>query len=294
MAMDWSSSVATQLIAGAPGSQVVIGSQIPPELTTFYSANYSAIVGGALIQLGDPGSDTYGYFLFALRTNLGPSNIRYFLASGIVVSGSVNEIWIEQAIFSLGSLATLSMFFGPNTPKPLLVDLGIVSVNPTEAFINNVSMPQELLGYFLVTAPANTSAVAGTETVVFTTPVSMTFKDGRAFAVELMNAQIKSAAIQNPSFRLRETNLAGTILVNGPRVPIPVAGIDEPLTAGQLIFINNSGADITQPLVLTMTPQVATLVTLDASTGASAWGFKVRDIGSCVNGVPTYTGVSLV
>jgi len=127
----------------------------------------------------------------------------------------------------------------------------------------------------LATVVASLGVIA--ETVVYTT-AACTFLTGRAYRVTL-STQIKSTVVQNPIVRLRETNIAGTLLLSPPRTALSIANQDFPVWLCDVV-VNSTGADLTKVLAVSLFPSVATAVTLNGAAAPSPQYVRVEDIGA--------------
>lgn len=188
-----------------------------------------------------------------------------------IAFGSGAQISALATTWDLTGLTTLHLDAGT-----INIDAGgsITLSNDSDISFDGNSIGRGTIFYSQQTVPFNTPAAVG-EVAAFTTP-NITFEPGRAFAVNIYNGKLKSAVAQNPAVNMRETNLAGPLLYQGARWP--VTGFDSPFDP-QIIFVNNGGSPVTTSLCLTINPNAATAVTLDAAAGAASWGFEVVDIG---------------
>lgn len=293
-------SVPNSLSAGNPSGNglVVIGSSIPPELVAYYFAIYSANVTKAYIRM-QPDSSDYHYEIVGTVPASGGG---VFHAEGWVSSGVVKEFFDDRYFPSAGpALSTWGVFTASTNYAVTFGNVfagaksGIVEIECSDFQINtlqlatvdftidSVSQPRGIVFYDKIPSAA-TTAVA-TEQVVYTLP-PVNFYPGRAYRC-VVAISIRSAVAQNPLVNVRENSLAGTLLCIGPRVEITVVGIDT-LAYRDFFFINNTAAVITAGLVVTITPSVAAIVTLDgAGFGGSGMAeFSVFDVGRAADFSP--------
>jgi len=300
VADDWSTDFPVEVLVGDPTTGFIdISSNIPAELTAYYAAQYSALIVRAMIRwvlpiAGDPATFDY-YYMVAGRI----TTQNALWATGWVDQGKnvveehftlLHDTGISrfiQTVYGQGNGTTLifgngsptSFILGSTCALEAITGATLAFDNGSGLFYDNISLPHGSIYYQSISAPFNTPAAVG-EVAALTT-ANMTFRKGRAYEIILDNAKLKSAVAQNPAYNLRETNLAGAILVQGPRFPITVTGIDIPF-APSMKIVNNGAADVTTSLCLTLNPSAATLVTLDAGADPAQWGFEVRDIGDTI------------
>jgi len=302
-----------ELTVGPPGSgHIEIGSTIPPEIAAFYTAYISGAVGNAIVQFFVNATDYY-YMVAGLTAGLNPQ----FFGAGWVIGGNVIEfenngifgvagsgqpiVTVEHGPLpqtdsawnfgnqpnqsSMGLIGTL-LSLAPGAGIPSQLDItgsgsnqGLLTLGQgTDFRYNNISQNRDLAFSQWVTVPANSGAVAGTETVMFTMGGTAIFRTGRAYEVSFTSAKLKSLAVNNPAVNLYRGSIAGLRIIQGARYPIPATGLDLAFNPVYK-FINITGADINDGLAIGMAPSVATLVTLDAGAGNLGWGFEVNDIG---------------
>lgn len=113
------------------------------------------------------------------------------------------------------------------------------------------------------------SAAVGAEAVVLTLP-SAVYRSERAYKIEFQGDVISSNATNFNLWRIRRTNLAGTVLAQGVWAPrSSAAGSNDFGT--NIIIRNNTAADITEVLVLTFNVGGAGTITLNGGPTQIAW-----------------------
>jgi hypothetical protein len=156
---------------------------------------------------------------------------------------------------------------------------------------NGVSQPRGLVLFEYITSQLSTTTTIA-EQLLYTTG-SIAWQPGRVYEV-YSYLQVKSAAVQNPTVSFRKTNLAGTVLLNGPRVEIDVTGQDI-MCIRHGYVVNDTGSVVNAPLALTVAPTVATVVSIDGSATptTSPCFIRVIDVGTSLASGGTITGVSV-
>jgi hypothetical protein len=212
--------------------------------------------------------------------------------SSFYVPGGTSKSQINFMLRNSGSWTAFGQLGSTNKNRVFVQDsdLSMNRQSHLEADFtqDGISQGRGLTYWEEFTLAFTSTAVAGSEQLAFTTAAAITFADGRAYRVKIY-ASVKSAAAQGPGYNVRKTNLAGTQLFGG-RVPIPLNGLDLNVVR-EGIVVNTSGAPVSAKLAITMTPQLATAVSLDGAPGK----FEVVDIGAAA-AAPTagaYTGTSV-
>lgn len=305
---DWDGEIADTIIAGDPnGGNVTIGDQIPPELAAWYLLHYHTSLSRAYIRL-QVAPNRYDYMVV-----LGGSTGAVAFATGWVDLDQAPgaQVFEEHSTFYVPTATTdphIQEHYGIITP--MYITIGNKSALPTEVLsllylqnanlvvqwnddradftINGISQPRGVVYFESVTASVASGAVAGTEYLLRTTANPVTFPNGRAFRLKF-HGFFSSAAVQNPMFNVRVGGLAGTILLQNARNPIPFAGSSIGFQT-ESIIVNDTGAPVTITLALTIIPQVATLVNVGGAPGAAQAFWEIEDIGAA--NAP-YSGVTV-
>ena len=306
------------LIVGDPTTGTIdVTGDIPAELSAFYTAQYGSTLLRASISWQVIGTFPNFDYYYEVAGRINPTNTIW--ASGWVSADKhVFEV-INILFLDSGATSFHQVRYGQATQTNVIFGQGIAGTSwlwgsqsaethsntSTEEYqsgaavtydsgsslthaagsVDNYAvgstlnadgnaMPRGTIYYQSIAVAFNTPAAIG-EVAAFTSN-NMTFRKGRAYEVVFYNAKLKSAVAQNPAANLRETNLAGAILCQGPRWP--VTGFDSQFSP-QFVFVNNGGADVTTSLCLTLNPNAATAVTLDAAADPAQWAFVVNDIG---------------
>lgn len=314
-------------LIGIPGttSYITISGTVPVELVTYYSTRLSTLASFVIIMAPDNSGD-YRYEI--VGKSITAPTVDYY-GTGWVQGGVVTEFQSTQNVNGVGGRITnfnhlsggvagqeAAWIFGFSiaggvTPNifnvfqsavnfgTAITDIGSVTVwtpfvsnndfSINEGFrIDGIDAPRGVIYYEQATGNNTSGAVAGTENLMRTTAGSPTFNPGRAYRVR-WRGNASSAVIQNPLWAIRKTNLAGTLLIgNVARYPLPFAAQNTALDITGII-VNNTAAGITAALALTVTPQVATAVALQAAGAAGTESWEITDIGSTID----YTGVSV-
>jgi hypothetical protein len=167
----------------------------------------------------------------------------------------------------------IAVQFGFNAPaQPVQVVFGSSDGNPNQSrwIVDNVSMGRGLRAE--VSSAVNSAAI-GAEAVVLTTP-AMTFYDGRCYQVWAEFDAFGSVA-NNPQINIRQTNLAGALLLEGQFNT--AAGT----AFGHVVFTGNvrrtAGSDLTDNLVLTLQSGAGTVTQRGSATALRR--MEIRDIG---------------
>jgi hypothetical protein len=126
-----------------------------------------------------------------------------------------------------------------------------------------------------ISSVANTAAI-GAETVVLTT-ANISWKNGRAYAIEYDQLTTPSVANNAAQFRVRRNNVAGALLLDFTH-QLPLVAAQTCHASG--FVINNSGADISDKIVLTMTAAAGTCTGTGAATTVR-W-LNIFDVGGAV------------
>jgi hypothetical protein len=199
------------LLAGnSSGGRIVIGSNIPTELTTFYVTNYSATpVAAALFY-----RNATDYF-YELVSETGAVN----RATGWGVKNvntSLVEIWQETAESfpnpSVPARASV-LYTDPTAGHGPIVSMDANSsftIEPGAAWkIDDIDAPRGLVGSV---ATISDSALIGTTETVMLTMTSRTYAANRAFMVAVGNRSQGDTIGNAGQYQLRKTNTAGTRL----------------------------------------------------------------------------------
>lgn len=125
------------------------------------------------------------------------------------------------------------------------------------------SVRRRVTGVSLV---ANSAAIGNTETVVATVP-AFTYEDGCAYEVVYTSLFNVSVAPNRPQWRVRKTNIAGTVLRT---VNLPAVSTGQ--HTGEFLgkFVNTSGSAVNTTLAITLQGSAAFNATQLASVGPPA------------------------
>jgi hypothetical protein len=120
------------------------------------------------------------------------------------------------------------------------------------------------------------SAAIGAETTVLTLP-SAVYRSERAYMIEFRTDVISSTGTNNNQWRVRRTNVAGTIMGTGVWAPrSSAAGSND--FGSDVVIRNNTAFDVTDTMVLTYNVAGAGTITMNA--GATQVAYMRRyDIG---------------
>lgn len=284
------------IVTDTATSFLEITGDVPAELVNFYSAFYGGSAANFYVRW--QASSTEYYYQVIFKANAG-TFVAY--AEGWVISGAVKEsnnvfyvagaaqkTQVNFLLRNSGNWVAFGQLGATNLSTVFFQDVNISwnhSGHPEADFtIDGTSQGRGYIYVENITGSA-TSTTSLTEQLMHTMTNNATFKDGRAYKVTLKMA-IKSGAVQWPGVNIRETNLAGLQLFGG-REEIPVTGRDLPMLKTGYI-VNTTGADITGKLCATVTPEVATAVSLDGGTGAAWW--LIQDIDTATK----FTGATSV
>ncbi len=291
---------------GSATGFVDISSALPAELTTFYSTHYTAVPVAASIRFVgvSNGQTLYAYQLYAVRAL---TQTKVVFATGIVDNSLT--VWETQAVVSLG--ATPNVSFGAFTPAA--VSLGSVAqagalnlFSAAVAFFGAVNFDLTAggsdwqvnglsFGRGIPDVNANGSAMdilttgsvvptGGVETSVLAVP-SMTYSNGRAYELTVFGAWQAFATSARPAFAIRQTSATGHLLADLGEMAVPVANRKYPMGA-TIRFVNRSGADVTDFVVLTLRDVAATgnnVQMVPPALGGVGFLGPPRDIGAAAN-----------
>jgi hypothetical protein len=277
----FASQPATITIGVPGGAFLFIGSPIPAELTAYYAG---FVLGAAYIR-EDPTGGGYHYEVWGRSA---AANLAW--ATGWVRPDLTVIQMLLQEFFPAGpfSQTRIGNSSSDGLDNRLAIDVGFFDIKGTceidgalslfaDYQQNGVSQARGVAHYEQITTSFTSTAVAGSEQVAYTT-ANVTFTNGRAYRVTVKFG-LQSAVLQQPLVSVRETNLAGTLLCNGPRVPLPVAAIST-LVDRQFLIKNTTGADVVTPLAITVTPQIATAVTQNGGAVPLLAYVEVVDVGA--------------
>lgn len=288
MSSEWDTDIAQLLIVGnfPTGPFIDIGTDVPAVVVAYYATHFAgSVLAKAWIGMV---VDANNYWWFVIGASGGGTP---FTGYGRVIAGVCTSAYEEYD--SLPTPPVSARFYSEfdlwaHWWVKTNINFAINSADPNQDWtVNGRSMGRGLILSESFTVAFTSTAVAGAEQVAYTMVGSGQYPNNRAYEIKVY-AAIKSAAVQSPVFNIRETAVGGTQLVNG-RVAIPVTGID--LSGNgcvrEGVFLNTSGGIINQPIVLTLAPQVATAVSLDAAPGL----IVIRDVGAATDypGRPSLT-----
>lgn len=170
----------------------------------------------------------------------------------------------------------------------------VLYVPPTGYYIiGYLDVPPNTPVYYeqIITSGSTTTSL--TEQVVYTTTGGpsgngkVLFKDGHAYYIDVFS-QVHTPIAQNPTSLIRLGSLTGTSLLGGPRLQLPATNQDVDYVRRGYV-INNTGADINDVLVVTITPQSANAVTFNSGVTAGRY-IEVTDKGA----ISQYPGANVV
>jgi hypothetical protein len=200
----------------------------------------------------------------------------------------------EEVKISFQAGGTTTTDYGDFTPSMVRMNgfniLGDPFNPASDMTWGDLSLPRGALFYQEIPAGAFTSPAAVGEVVAKTTG-TIQFPPGRAMAIEV-STQIHSAVAQNPIFNVRLSNLAGTILFGGPRIPTLATGQDVPVYR-RFVVVNDTGTFITKALALTINPSVATSVVVNFVAEPNQSWVEVTDLGASLASGGVYSGVAI-
>ncbi len=260
------------LPAGATGAtpRIVIGSQIPAELTTIPQFTPSS----AIVWYFD--ASQYYFEATGIWTAV-PTPVvlkgTYDLANGIVIFEVYRPNFAEVAFGT--------NVFDANHPRYVFRDADLSIENTTGFTIDNVSQGRGRIDF--VATIANSAFVAA-ETTVLTSNV-VTFAAGRAFEVIHQCVTDGSIASNSAGYRVRRNNVAGALLI-GPidylLSTTPGISQSSPL---RWPLINATGAGITDQLVVTLAASSGGPDTVSSRAGLAARPrfLEIRDIGAATD-----------
>ncbi|MFJ9214221.1 hypothetical protein [Streptomyces sp. NPDC102264] len=130
------------------------------------------------------------------------------------------------------------------------------------------------------TAIATNGSTTTTTEILVTSSPTVTFRTGRAYRIALKCAVQSSAASDRVTVRLRKLNSTGIVFVEVPHVVLPAASTNQ-LAESAVIASNDTGADITTSIALTIVRVSGTGTVLIAGSSAAFVGhILIEDYGS--------------
>jgi hypothetical protein len=229
------------------GGRIVIGANIPAELTTYYVTNYNSTP--VVVQLFYINATDY-YYIMESETGAAERATGWGIKN---TNTSLMEVWQE----------TVQSFPDPSVPArasvlytdPIAGHGPILSMDANSTFtiepaatfqIDDIDAPRGLIGS--IANLTDSAAIAGTETVVLTL-TSRTYAANRAYLAVFGNRSQGDTAANTARFRLRKANATGTLLVDYGSTPHPIVGQDMN-ACGSGHFV--TGAAATRVVVLTL------------------------------------------
>lgn len=293
---EWSTSIAPLLEVGTPGgSEVIIGSPIPAELSTYY-LNTVLLDSISTVYLGMyTGDGSYYYQVVGIQG--GGANEYYgegWVDSAHVVHEVRNQIWetgtTDFTVTWAGRGNIRTMDFGPFTGQTTHVfRAGVHAIlhdlnDPTQIERVDTRVQPRGIAYAERFSGAPFSSVTSTaETIMATTTNPITFYPRRAYEVEWYGIMDDASATSvNVQPRVRRTGLAGTNMASGPTVDTQPSGQDTPFWRKNYVanFSSSPSGAVSSVLVLTFQPNSAASTVNLTGTGSAANWLKVTDVGS--------------
>lgn len=269
--------------AGAqPGSpRIVMGPNIPPEMVTWANANSVVFYAHTRYEADATHYTFEAMGLFAgqiakFEGSYDPTNTVYITSRTLLTAPPGGNPSVTTRIGS-SALNTFqyeydfqqtSVFFNPDAS----LALGFTS----PFTIDGVSQGRGLVGYADSTG---SSGAIGAETVVLSI-ASVTWVSGRAY--EVINHTNTTGSVAN-NWALyqarRGTTTAGTILDQRGYPMAPTAGFTVD-SSGRFKVRNNSGADITAGICITLTGNLVAGTCTDVGATTQVRSLEVRDLGA--------------
>ncbi|MGE5827529.1 MAG: hypothetical protein ACM30G_04090 [Micromonosporaceae bacterium] len=260
----------------APGDpHFTAGPDIPAELTAYYNGSaYNFPVVFALLSYFDADSYRYDVTLGPLDEGAGNTfpHGYGFVVNGTVYEESLNSIAEpapHQRIINWGGVTSqgttpFGFTFGDGTAAEEEAFIAGKYLNIGSDTDFEIGGQSQGRGFVCQGVTNANSAAAGAETVVMTTTAG-TFRDGRVFRAVINSGYFGSVA-NNAILRVRKTNIAGTVLflLRTPPIPLVAATCQFLFEA---MFMNNSGAGITDSLAVTLQASAGTVTQAASATG---------------------------
>ncbi len=283
---------------GPAGQNYVVTKTVPAELASYYAG--LTIVYAVLAHM------TGGY-AYDIAYKMSPVVTGVSRASGVVRGTTVYEIsngsfWqfgtqLDASLDLLNvvpsSLTGFTFNIGPQAGPPsraggpngaalnffnVAADFGHAG-NPGEDLRwSGTSLPRGAVYFERITNVVNSGAVAGVESVVFTTTNPVVFPAGRACEVTIC-VKLNSAVVQQPICDLRWQNAGGVKFIRAARVDLDVINQDRQAWRED-VLVNTGGTDASRTLALCVAPSVATAVTLNGAPAPDPSYIKVVDVGA--------------
>lgn len=279
--------------AGPGRPRAVYGPDVPAELRAYYAAPFSLVFARVYYSAV---TNTYEYEGILDNSN---TVVRgwYFASGGGVIetyrhqingadhvshwfgpSGTTKQIdLIHEGAGEFHAQGTGGFWFGPGTP----IKVGFGGAAP---FVRTA-------GRGLVTHGNISTAVGASAAEQTLTSVTATFQAGHAYEVQYRATVQGSASPMAALFRARRNNIAGALRGEGYH-PISTGAGGWSTFGGDWRIVNRTAADVTDALLLTLTPTNApagtTLLTPGGTTRMTK--FELWDIGDAAD-YPTDLGM---
>lgn len=251
--------------AGANQGRVVLGPDVPSELTTYYAAlPYNATIHAAILFYDNAG----GYTYYAALTNPLPLVTH---AIGQVQTGVVTEVMYMTNPVGGGQATNFLGGLNPSTTTPQIVRM----LSPVD-----LRMDAESLGRGLRSFQSDVTGTAALAAETAFMNASATWLNGRCYRHTIRMFLRPGGAVTQANLRIRRINIAGGAYIANMIVPFTAAAGDIMVT-----FVayhrNTTGADITQNLMLTLTPNGGTIQVLAGASFVASW--EIEDCGASVS-----------
>ena len=283
----WTNELITSLIlptnAGPNDARLVLGPDIPTELVTYYSV---ATVTAAILGYADATHYQYRAYLYIAGTG------EESLVEGWVSSGQVYEEMSYYLDPASGIPRTMAIgdFYGTRADGIQVFVTGVPTAPVGYALGTNVSSfdigagvdltctsVSQGRGITQIASSTGSSAAFAAEAISLTAS-NVVFKQYRTYRVEFGTQITASLATNTGQFRLRKTNLAGTVW--GDAAAFGPSGAAANINSQGCFHIRrNVGSDLTATVVLTLAPSGGGTVTHVGSTTGPRY-LLIRDVGA--------------